>query len=285
MNPAHSTLRRLVRRPLLSDLYRYLAMAKVLVKSSHFARRYPYRRRGRMLKALGPDLASMTRWSAMDTKLDGATAEVFKRTGPDKLAHYLPVYESVIDRSKAIKMLELGSFYADSLKMWQEYLHPNSLIVSIDVKSQLTKVAGSGNIHVRFGDEESDSFLENWATQFGPFNVILDNGNHTSSQMVDSFRGLFAAALCDNGVYIVEDVDCDYRKAYRDSHISFIDFVGALIDAMHGHYRAASSNAGFRLGHANQPRDGSVPAITPLLGGIEIYDSLVVVRRASRAVT
>lgn len=274
-----------VRRPLLSDLYRYLAMAKVVVKYSSFARRHRYRRHGRMLKALGPELASMTTWPAVDTEFHGATAHLSDRSRPDKLAHRFPLYESVVDQSKPIRMLEIGSFYADSLKMWQQYLHHDSRVVSVDVKSRLLKIAQSGGTHVRLADEHDGCLLSETASEYGPFNVILDGGNHTSSQMVDNFRCLFANALCDNGIYIVEDVDRDYRKAFRDSHSSFIDFVRALIDAMPGHYRALTSKGKFQGNHQHQPSDGPVPMITPMLGSIEIYDSLIVVRRAARALT
>jgi hypothetical protein len=256
---------------------------------SHIARRYPryrYRGRGRMLRALGPDLASMTTWSAVDSELHGELAEVFNRTPRvHTLAHLLPIYESVVDRTRPIRMLEIGDFYGDSLQMWQEYLHPDSLIVGIDINSKLLKIADSRGIHVRFAGEQGVSFLSEVAAEFRPFDAILDKGSHTSSHMVDSFRILFANALSDSGIYIVEAVDCDYRKFYRDSRVSFIDFVRALIDAMHGHYQVATSETNFRVGHPDRIQEVSVPAITPILGSIEIYDSIVVVRRATRDLT
>jgi hypothetical protein len=195
-------------------------------------------------------------------------------------------------------MLEIGSFHDDSLQMWREYLHPDSLIVCIDLNSKLLKIADSGGAHVRIGGSDQDvSFLREVAAEFGPFDFILDGGSrslthllpsqrgragHTSSHMVDSFRCLFANALSDGGVYMVEDVDCDYWTFYRDSRISFIDLVRALIDAMHGHYQVATSEANFRVGDPDRIREVAVPAITPILGSIEIYDSVVVVRRATR---
>lgn len=256
------------------------------------------RDRNRMLSALGSDLSSMTIWSAVDTELDGELAEVFNRTPRvHKLAHYLPIYESVLDRTRPIRMLEIGSFYGGSLQMWREYLHPDSLIVLIDINSKLLRIADSEGVHIRFGVEQDGSFLREVAAEFGPFDVILDDGlsrraghaksdgGHTSSHMVDSFRSLFANALTDGGVYIVEDVYCDYWTAYRDSRVSFVDFVRALIDAMHGHYQRATSETNFQVGHPGRLREVSVPAITPILGGIEIYDSIVVVRRATRDLT
>jgi hypothetical protein len=259
---------------------------KIVLKLSLPARRYRYRGRGKMLRALGPDLASTTTWSAVDTEPRGEMAEVFNRTaGVHKLAHYLPIYESVVDRTRPIRMLQIGSFYRDSLQMWQEYLHPDSLIVGIDVNSKLLKIAESGGICVRICGEQNDPFLREVAAEFGPFDVILDEGSHTSSHMVDSFRRLFATALTDSGIYIIEDVDCDYWKSYRDSRLSFIDFVRALIDAMHGHYHVTAGETNFQVGHPDRIQKVSVPAITPILGSIEIHDSIVLVRRAARDLT
>jgi len=144
-------------------------------------------------------------------------------------------------------MLEIGSFYGDSLQIWQEYLHPDSLIVGIDLDSKLVKIANSGGVHVRIVGEKNDSLLSELAAEFGPFDVILDAGSHTSSQMVDSFRCLFANALSDSGVYVVEDGYCDFWAFYN--RFSFIDVVKALIDAVYGHYQVATSETNVRVGH------------------------------------
>lgn len=272
-----------------------IAFKNLLTSIAQLWRRNPYRGRDTMLEALGADLASMTTWSAVDSGLHGELAEVFNRTSRvHKFAHYLPIYESVLDRNRPIRMLEIGSFYGGSLQMWREYLHPDSLIVLLDINSRLLRIAGSEGIHVRIVGEQDVSILKAVTAEFGPFDVILDDGlsrraghaksdgGHTSSHMVNSFRSLFANALTDSGVYIIEDVYCDYWTAYRDSRVSFMDFVRALIDAMHGHYQPTTSETNFQVGHPDRLWEVSVPAITPILGSIEIYDSIVVVRRAVR---
>lgn len=239
-----------------------------------------------MLRALGQDLASMTTWSAVDTELYGEVAEVIDHTPRvHESAHYLPIYESVLDRTRPLRMLEIGSFYDDSLQMWREYLNRDSLIVGVDVNSKLLKIADSQGIRVRLGTEQTLSLLREAAAEFGPFDVVLDHGIHTSSHMVDCFRCLFSDALRDNGFYMVVDVHCDYQTAHRDSRLSFIDFVRALIDALHSQYQVAPSETSFRVGHPDRIREISVPAIAPILGGIEVYDSVVIVRRANRNLT
>lgn len=179
-------------------------------------------------------------------------------------------------------MLEVGSFYGGSLQIWREYLHPDSVIVSIDTNSKLMKIANAGGVRVRFDGGQKTSLLKQIAAEFAPFDVIIDSGSHTSSHMVDSFRALFTSALADGGVYIVEDVACDYWKQYRDSRVSFSDLVKALIDAMHAHYQVTRDETNFRDGDPDRSREVAVPAITPMLGKIEIYDSLVVIHRSSR---
>jgi hypothetical protein len=100
--------------------------------------------------------------------------------------------------------------------------------------------------------------------------------------MVESFRSLFASALAESGAYIVEDVHSNYWKSYRDSSMSFVDFVAVLVDAMHAHYPDAEGELNFRTDHPARLHEISVPRITPKLESIEIHDSIVVVRKASR---
>lgn len=240
--------------------------------------RYPYRGREAMLRALGPELAAMTTWTAADSEPRG------EKLGPRSptLLRHLPVRESVVDRARPIRMLVIGGFYGGALPAWQEYLHADSLIVGLDVDSKLLRVANSEGSYVRVGAEQEVCSLKDVAAEFGPFDVIVDGGRHTSSHMVDSFRCLFANALIDGGVYIVEDVDCDYSTFYRDSPVSFMELIRALIDAMHSHYQVATGETGFRAGPPARAQEASVPVITAILGSVEIHDSVVVVRRALR---
>src|ERR1700676_852520 len=78
----------------------------------YLTRRYRYRGRRQMIKALGPDLSAKTTWAASDEQTpEGELASIF--AAPDnihKWVHYLPVYESVLSplRSRPIQILEIG---------------------------------------------------------------------------------------------------------------------------------------------------------------------------------
>ena len=56
------------------------------------------------------------------------------------------------------------------------------------------------------------------------FDVILDDGSHMTSHMVDTFRYLFPNGLASGGVYIVEDIGTNYQKPWRDSPMTFVEF-------------------------------------------------------------
>ena len=253
-------------------------------RAPFLSRRYPYGGARKMQSALGPELAALRTWPAVDTPLTGELAEIFLKTaGVLKWSQYLPVYESVIERSGPIRMLEIGVFHGGSLRMWREYLHPKSVIVGIDINSKCKQFEDpENNVHVRIGGQQDATFLQEVNAEFGPFDVILDDGSHMTSHMVESFRCLFDSALADSGVYVVEDVHSNYWKSYRDSSMSFVDFIAILVDAMHAHYPDAEGELKFRTGHPARLNQVSVPRITPKLGSIEIHDSIVVVRKASR---
>ncbi|MGE2725640.1 hypothetical protein [Mycolicibacterium pulveris] len=197
---------------------------------------------------MAADVASTTTWSAVDTRLHRVVAEVVDRTPRvHNVADHRSIYESVVDRSRPIRMLELGSFYGDSLQMWQEYLHPDSLIIGVDVDSKFVKIADSEGIRVRIGGDQNRTLLRDAAEEFGPFDVILDAGSQACQPMTENFRSLFDTALTDDGVYVVEDVYCDYWTIYNS--FTLAGLARAFVDVLYGHYQLATSPANFRDGH------------------------------------
>jgi hypothetical protein len=255
--------------------------------------RYPYRGRRRMLRALGPDLAAEVKWAASDgPPPDGDLASIFASTpNVHKALHYFPVYESALSpfRSRPIRMLEIGVDRGGSLQMWRQYLHPDSVIVGIDINPDTRRFDDpSKQLHVRIGGQQDISFLQSVVTELGPFDVILDDGSHVTSHMVETFRYLFPNGLASGGVYIVEDIGATYRAPWSDSPMSFVDFTKWLVDAMHAHCQERNRDEShFRLGDPRRVMEFAVPLATTLIEKIEFYESIAVIHRAqgSREVT
>jgi predicted O-methyltransferase YrrM len=239
-----------------------------------------------MLEALGPDLAADTRWMATDGPFpEGELAEIFAST-PDvhKALHFLPVYESALSalRSRPIRMMEIGVYHGGSMQMWRQYLHPESVIVGIDIDPAVAQFdRPSDGLHVRIGGQQDIPFLERVVNEFGTFDVILDDGSHMTSHMVDTFRYLFPNGLAPGGVYIVEDIGTNYLKPWRDDPMSFVDFTKWLIDAMHAHCQEKRRDERhFRVGDPLRVMEFSVPLATTLIEKIEFSESIAVIHRA-----
>ncbi|OBH34397.1 SAM-dependent methyltransferase [Mycobacterium sp. E342] len=239
-----------------------------------------------MLEALGPELSAEVRWEASDTAVpEGELGSIFATTeNVHKCLHYLPVYESALSafRSRPIRMLEIGVARGGSLQMWRRYLHPETVIVGIDIEPDTRRFdEPAQRVHVRIGSQVDESFLKNVVTEFGPFDVILDDGSHMASHMVDTFRYLFPNGLASGGVYLVEDIHANYWFPFRDSPMSFVDFTKWLIDAMHAHYQVTTGIHNFLEGSPSRSTVLSVPLATTLLEKVECYDSIAVIHRAN----
>ncbi|RDH76167.1 class I SAM-dependent methyltransferase [Mycolicibacterium moriokaense] len=232
-----------------------------------------------MLDALGPDLARTVTMRADDTPPNETPlSRIFDDTDNIfKLRHYLPIYQSALTRTE--RMLEIGVDRGGSLQMWREYL-PKATIVGLDINPKAVRYdAPDQHVHVRIGDQADASFLEEVLDEFGPFDTVLDDGGHTSSQMIGSFQYLFPR-LKPGGVYIVEDVCANYWTAYRDQPESFVDFTKWLMDAMNAQYMRMSSVRHIWEGHPKRVAEVEVPLAATIVDRIEVFDSVVVVHRA-----
>ncbi len=238
-----------------------------------------------MLEALGPELAREVTWQAAEKpSLTGDLAEIFNETpNVHKWAHYFPVYESALAnfRSRPIRMLEIGVARGGSLQMWRRYLHPESTIVGIDIDTSTRQFDDPGRqVHVRIGSQADTRFLQTVIDEFGPFDVILDDGSHMNSHIAQTFRYLFPHGLAPAGIYIVEDIHANYWRVYRDDPMSFTDLTKWIIDSMHAHYLSATSELRFRTGNPARASEHQVPLATTLIDKVEAHDSITVIHRA-----
>jgi hypothetical protein len=202
-----------------------------------------------------------------------------------KWVHYLPIYESAFRpyRDRPIRMLEIGVFQGGSLAMWRKYLHPESVIVGIDIDPETKQYDDpASQVHVRIGAQQDVDFLRSATDEFGPFDIILDDGSHISSHMIETFEYLFPNALADGGVYLVEDTHANYWWQLRDTTTTFADFTKYLTHAMHAHYRLGKAEKYFRTDGPRRRQRFRVPLATTIIDRIEIHDSITVVHRKKR---
>jgi hypothetical protein len=204
-----------------------------------------------------------------------------------KWTHYFEIYESVFGsrRAEPLRILEIGVLGGSSLRLWRQYFaHPETVIVGIDIQPgcQMFDAPADG-ICVRIGSQADGAFLKSVAQEFGPFDLVIDDGSHHSSHMIASFNYLFAEGLKTSGIYFVEDLHANYWPEWRDSRKSFLDVCKELLEHMHAHYQNAPADA-FLL---DKPPDESmaalqVPLITTMIREIRVFDSIVAIYKTHR---
>lgn len=145
---------------------------------------------------------------------------------------YTPHYEAYFKnvRSKHLKVLELGiGAGGPFLKALEEYF-PNASIFGAEIYGPFCE-AYKGRGTILQGNLGEREFVDHIASH-GPFDIIIEDANHSMQQQQELFLALFPA-VCNNGVYIIEDIGTSYMKSFggrlRDGY-NTIDKSKDLVD-------------------------------------------------------
>lgn len=206
-----------------------------------------------------------------------------------KWTHYFEVYQKIFEprRHEALRILEIGVYKGASLRLWKGYFdNPETLIVGIDIDPTCAQFdARHENIHVRIGSQADTAFLDTVTHDFGPFDIIIDDGSHQSSHMIASFNHLFAGALKDDGIYLAEDLHANYWMPWRDTRQSFLDLCKDLMEFMHAHYMHATLIEWKSESESNSEAAElslDVPVIATMIKEVRVFDSIVVIYKTRR---
>jgi SAM-dependent methyltransferase len=152
-----------------------------------------------------------------------------------KWVHYFPIYERYFSswRNKTLTFLEIGVSRGGSLQMWQRYFGPLARIVGIDIDPTCREHAAPG-ICVRTGDQSDTAFLQSVIEEFGPPDIVLDDGSHEMHHVRKTFEFLYPL-LPKNGLYLVEDLHTAYWPEYGggvNESGSFVNLAKHFIDQL-----------------------------------------------------
>jgi hypothetical protein len=138
-------------------------------------------------------------------------------TGSDKVYghNFIPIYETYFKslRKKSLNILEIGvGGYEDpksggeSLLMWSEYFK-NSKIIGADLF--IKKLNLPNKVKTLTLDQSKLDQIEELGKTYGKFDIIIDDGSHISSHIVNTFKTLWKY-LNEQGIYVVEDTQTSY---------------------------------------------------------------------------
>lgn len=215
--------------------------------------------------ALGPARALLNR-----ARPRPGFGELFEQNaGPlvHKCPHYFPIYDRELGRHRGTSptVLEIGVFHGGSLRLWKRYFGPRTTVVGIDIDPRCAELGGE-DIHVRTGDQSDIEFLARVCEEFGPFDVVIDDGSHLPRHQILSLEHLWPAVV-EGGTYLVEDLCTNYWPEYEGgpgTH-TFMDVTRDLVDEINAF---------------NSRSDDLVPSHwTSEIVGMHVYDSVVVLEK------
>jgi cephalosporin hydroxylase len=185
--------------------------------------------------------------------------------GTLKWTHYFPAYEQHLSRyvNRPVLLVEIGVAGGGSLQLWKQYLGPHAQIVGIDIEP--AAVFEEDQITVRIGDQSDLAYLQTIVDEFGPPDVVIDDGSHMMSDVTSTFRFMYPR-MSSVGAYLVEDMHTAYWPDWGGglhSPASFIEIAKSLIDELNAD-----------TGGAVQPT-----AFTAETLSIHFYESLIVFER------
>ncbi len=142
-------------------------------------------------------------------------------------------YDAILSpyRDAFTSVLEIGVAQGQSIRMWADYF-PRAAIHGADI-SPASKACESYSQRIRFHlcDQGNLAQLKN-LEQFGPFDMILDDGSHFWREQIVSFETLFPY-LKPGGFYFCEDTCTSYWKEYKNHPISCVGYFKNLVDDVH----------------------------------------------------
>ena len=94
--------------------------------------------------------------------------------------------------------------------MWREYFGPEANIMCLDIRDLSHRVDPKVAKFYQ-GDQTDKKLLDKIVKQNGAIDVVLDDGSHHSKHIIATFEILYPQ-MTPNGVYMVEDVSCVYKK-------------------------------------------------------------------------
>lgn len=171
--------------------------------------------------------------------------EIFKAKasehGTDKVLHhgfhyYYPQFLSSL-KDEEFNFLEIGYGQGKSASFWKEYFPKANLFFGDrepDPKSP------DHNI-IKF-DQGNLNDIQNLLTTINTAKVIIDDGSHHPTHQAESFHFLFRYLLSYGGIYIIEDIECNYWNpdkdvyGYRIGNLNFLDYTKKFIDQINSEF-------------------------------------------------
>jgi hypothetical protein len=212
-------------------------------------------------------------------RLDALTRAAI-RSGSDKYGGHLytPIYHELFAhlRENPLKLLEIGiGGYASvragglSLKMWAEYF-PFATIIGLDIEKKNLELPP--RVQVVQGSQDDVALLARLSAEFGPFDIVIDDGSHIVQHMIASFQALYPL-MADDAIYAIEDTQTSFLPKFGggpEGRGTVFDLAHKVALEMH------------RLeGYVQPEPDPVIEEIAIMTRSVSVFRNIVVFRRGA----
>lgn len=159
----------------------------------------------------------------------------------DKVSHhrYDRFYPMFLEgmRNREFNMLEIGIDKGGSMMLWKEYF-PKANIFGADINSEWS----DERCVIRKCDQSNLDSLKELVSNTPKCQLIVDDGSHQPYHQFITFIELFHNLLDYGGIYIVEDIECNFwspeRKiyGYKAGKFSFFNFLKSIPEQINGEF-------------------------------------------------
>lgn len=203
----------------------------------------------------------------------------------DKWASYLTLYEREFSfsRRNVRNLLEIGVQNGGSLEIWAEYFPSVEKVLGCDINPRCAALQFSDSrIRLIVGDATSPATVTEVLRDVGSLDVVIEDGSHIPRDVIAAFQ-LFWPKIRPGGVFIAEDLSCDYFPGHegsitrKDTTNCFFAQLAHLINHEHwvGVVPIESLFAHFKFKIPFAPREW-----VGTIASISFHNSVVIVRKA-----
>lgn len=160
--------------------------------------------------------------------------------GKDHHIHYANLYESHIDRTKILNVLELGILEGGSLLTWIEWFF-KATVVGVDNNQLCSNIIDHPRCKIVIADQCDPSLIS-----LGNFDLIIDDASHDPVKQYESLRLLWSS-LNSGGWYVIEDLETSYNEEAWNDPTCVIPNLKSLIDRLTADYSRQRSDRFPRL--------------------------------------
>ena len=203
----------------------------------------------------------------------------------DKWEIYIDEYDRLFNayRKQNISMLEVGVQNGGSLEVWSKYFLNAMKIVGCDVNPDCAKLSfDDPRIAFVLGDANDPDVQAKVLTQSPTYDIIIDDGSHTSTDIVTTFSKYFPAVKI-GGLFVVEDLHCSYFQDF-DGGIyhpySSVTFFKHLVDIInHEHWGIEKQRLDLIDGFKKRLKINIDESVLAQIHSIEFLNSMCVIKK------